>query len=256
MIQKERDELQLHKQHLQAYRMAILTQTLVFQRMIELDFRDALALMNTHIRANLDEFRSDKLESPNKMFYDCVRVLGLMIATEINITLIQLSQRIDTDPSDDLKRKLYELLVNICNNSMLLKTTDQQHLMANFHHLEYSKAKFADVIQKACLHQEVEMALSYIQHCSSNQSVDFSVAPLLDGGELAVSPQMAQRLHEENVKLRTMEAWRPTDLDLPFQFERGLRDFKAFKNGIYLEWHYKIIESDGRKMLWNESFES
>ena len=74
--------------------MAYVMQSLVFEKMCEGSFRDATALMEWQIRLNLEAFRSDQLttdsKSPNKMFYDSVRITGLKISSAINIGLIKL----------------------------------------------------------------------------------------------------------------------------------------------------------------------
>ena len=87
--------------------------------------------------------------------YDSIRVLGLRIAAEIDAMLIRLSQK-QEDPQ--FRKKLTQLITHLCNNSMLLKSTDN-HLKMNMHHLNYSKAKFEDVIERAGLRSAIEMAL-------------------------------------------------------------------------------------------------
>ena len=76
--------------------MAYALQSLVFEMMCKGSFKDAIALMEWQICENIDAFRSDWLlidnKSPNKMFYDSVRITGLKISTAINVGLIKLSQ--------------------------------------------------------------------------------------------------------------------------------------------------------------------
>ena len=137
----------------------ILTQSLVFEKMNEGNFGDTLTLMNLNVRSNINAFRSDQLtinaKSPNKMMYDSIRVFGLRITAEIDITLIRLSQNPD-DPQ--LRKRLVQLITHLCNNTMLLKSTDS-HLKMNMHHLNYSKAKFSDVIERIGLLSAFDMAL-------------------------------------------------------------------------------------------------
>ena len=89
--------------------------------------------------------------------YDSIRVFGLRITAETDVTLIKLSQNPD-DPQ--LRKKLVQLITHLSNNSMLLKSTDN-HLKMNMHHLNYSKAKFEDVIQRTGLLSAFDLALQY-----------------------------------------------------------------------------------------------
>lgn len=119
--------------------MAYVLQSLVFEMMCEGSFKDATALMDYHIKKNLDAFRSDQLltdsKSPNKMFYDSVRITGLKISSAINIGLISLAKTEVADEIASLKSVLVRNLICICTNSMLLKQSDNKHLSANIHHI-------------------------------------------------------------------------------------------------------------------------
>ena len=102
--------------------MTYLLQSLIFEKMVEGSFSETLALMEWHIRRNLEIFRSDQLtmnqKDPNMMIYDSVRITGLKISSHINMTLIKLC----SNPSDmPLKSALIRLVICLCQNTMLLK---------------------------------------------------------------------------------------------------------------------------------------
>lgn len=151
--------------------MAFVLQSLVFEMMCEGSFKDATALMEWQIRKNIDMFRSDQLfidrNSPNKMFYDSVRITGLKISTAINTGLIKLSQAEAAEGAaadiEALKIELVRNLICICANSMLLKQNDIKHLSANRHHVQYSNQAFSDVIAKYGLADDFAYTISYME---------------------------------------------------------------------------------------------
>lgn len=130
--------------------------------MCEGNLREALSLCEWHIRRNLAAFQSDQLtaihNSPNKMMYDSVRILGLIISSEINRNLIKLSANQD---SAEMRHAVIKNVLCLCHNSMLLKTTDK-HLTANLNHLSYTRASFTDVLTQTGLDTDFAYALQYI----------------------------------------------------------------------------------------------
>ena len=59
------------------------------------DMREAMALTEKHVQKHIVAFRDDKLtqdkSSPNKMMYDSIRIIGLMLSCQIDKTLIKLN---------------------------------------------------------------------------------------------------------------------------------------------------------------------
>ncbi len=70
-------------------------QSLIFERMVSFDLKEACALTEKHVRKHLVAFKDDKLtlnkSSPNKMMYDSIRIIGLMLTAQIDKTLIKLA---------------------------------------------------------------------------------------------------------------------------------------------------------------------
>lgn len=103
--------------------------------MVERNLKDAVSLSEWHMRKNLEIFRDQQLTqnkaNPNKMMYDSMRILGLIIYTELTVLLVKLH----ANPQDkDLKTSTMHTLICLCYNSMTLKS-DDNHLRANINHL-------------------------------------------------------------------------------------------------------------------------
>ena len=106
--------------------MQFLLQSLIFENLVEGYSKEGLILMQYHIQKYLDQFRSDQLtlnsKSPQKMMYDSVRIFGLRIAVQLNEKLIGLH----ANPQDaELKKKVIQKLICLCQNTMLLKQNDK-----------------------------------------------------------------------------------------------------------------------------------
>ena len=144
--EQDTQQLQQFRAHFQERHMAYLLQSLVFEKMVETDLKEASGLTEWHLRRHLEAFRDPQLTlnkaSPNKMMYDSIRILGLITTSSIDRTLVLLHNA----PQDgELKSKLVRMLICFCHNSMQLKPNDN-HLHANICHLQYSIAKFSDLI--------------------------------------------------------------------------------------------------------------
>ena len=74
--------------------MTYLVQSIIFENMVERKITDAASISELHLRKNLEIFRDNGLTqnkgNPNKMMYDSMRILGLIIYIELIETLIKL----------------------------------------------------------------------------------------------------------------------------------------------------------------------
>ena len=117
--------------------MTYLVQSIIFENMVERNVKDAASLSEWHLSRNLEIFRDNGLtqnkSNPNKMMYDSMRILGLIIYVELTETLIKLHS---TPDDAELKNKAVQTLICLCFNSKTLKQEDN-HLKANVNHLKY-----------------------------------------------------------------------------------------------------------------------
>ena len=151
--------------------MIYLLQSLTFEKLVAGSSRDGLALMDYHIHKYLDEFRSDQLtvnnKSPHKMMYDCVRIFGLRIASQLNEALIKLHHnKSDSTLIQSLRSEVIRKVISLCYNSMLLKQNDK-HLVANCNHLAYSTTQFGALIEEMGLKSDFEYAGAYLHALKS-----------------------------------------------------------------------------------------
>lgn len=144
--------------------MIYLNQSLVFEKLVDGQSREGLAVMEFHIRKHIEIFRSDQLtvnnKSPHKLMYDSVRIFGLRIAAQLNEFLIKLHLSSD---DIEIKKQVVHKLICLCQNSMLLKQNDK-HLTANINHLKYSMNQFAALIEQTGLKADFEYAMAYVEN--------------------------------------------------------------------------------------------
>ena len=102
--------------------MTYLVQSIIFENMVERNVKDAASLSEWHLSRNLEIFRDNGLtqnkSNPNKMMYDSMRILGLIIYIELTETLIKLHS---TPDDAELKNKAVQTLICLCFNSKTLK---------------------------------------------------------------------------------------------------------------------------------------
>ena len=100
--------------------MVFLTQSLIFQTMIEGNLRDAVAISESFVEKNLEVFRDPQLTQSRlslfKLMLDSIRILGLIIYVKILRLLIMLSEAQKEDKQNDLKVKLVRALIYLCCN--------------------------------------------------------------------------------------------------------------------------------------------
>ena len=92
----EEDQINVNqlKSKFEEKHMSSLYQSHIFEKMCSGDMREAMALTEKHVQKHIVAFRDDKLtqdkSSPNKMMYDSIRIIGLMLSCQIDKTLIKL----------------------------------------------------------------------------------------------------------------------------------------------------------------------
>jgi hypothetical protein len=90
--------------------------------MVNGDLKEACALSEKHVRKHVAAFKDDNLtlnkSSPNKMMYDSIRIIGLMLTSVLDKTLIRL---LANPQNQELKVSVVRTLICFCYNTMLLK---------------------------------------------------------------------------------------------------------------------------------------
>lgn len=215
--------------------MAYLIQSLAFEKMNEGSLKESLTLMNLHIRNQLDAFRSDQLtldaKSPNKMFYDSVRILGLRISTEINKALI----RLNANPADaELKSAIVQGVIQICFNSMLLKQTDA-HLQANINHFSYTATNFHDLIEQAGLKADFDTATTYLNGLVNEvypaMPINTQLFSMEKDYQFAMPAEATEKIAEHETRMGNLQEWKSSDADLITQYNKNFGDFKKVMGG-------------------------
>ena len=138
---------------------------------------------------------------------------------------------------------LLRTLICLCFNSKLLKP-DDAHLQANISHLNYTQAKFSDLIETHGLKADFEFASQYCLGLKNaiypGPTIDLQRFSTEKDFTVTAANELLEKIAEHEAEMNTVTEWKNTDADLIAQYNKNFSDFKT-QLGQFIKWHVAVI---------------